>query len=90
MLKLEALSLAQLEYLVINMSYLIGGFTSIQLSYQYYWKSRFILGFHYQHKSDNSGIFVQNWGFFEKFQQKVKMPPVGNEVTTVTITWLED
>ena len=36
------------------------------------------------HKSHISDIFGKNWhwGGFEKFQQELKLPPVGNELTT--------
>ena len=43
--------------------------------------------FRLQHKSDISDVSVQiNIDGFKKFQQKIKLPPVGCELTTLTIT----
>ena len=41
-----------------------------------------------EHKSDISGIFVQNlhWGVLKSFS-KIKLPPVGIELTTGFETW---
>ena len=43
--------------------------------------------FHFRHKSGISDkIYIEG---YEKFQQKVKLPPVGIELTTPTIYGLE-